>query len=441
MLAAASLSNAAVAEPKVVESVASLRKALTAAKTGDEIVLAAGRYQLRGPLQIPNGVTLCGAGVAETIIESSADWDPGVETLPRKDDPEAYLFSLRKGSDVVICDMTLRGPTLHGAVYAANSKNIELANLKLDTFRWSGVRTHVIDNLRVHDCEFVDAGGKQKHTGGSLYLHFVKNSEFWDNRIRKTDNHPNNVFGIKGYKATNCRIHHNTIDVGFSIEFPFENDRGNEIDHNALASTISIPKYAGGPVWPDGDLSFHIHHNWIRKSYALEWARNCVEIDHNLFDIATDDDGGNLITDHGRVPASGPTLFHNNLIRNPGRGIFWSKGGYSGLTFRHNHVIANTPTRSEGLFGFGGETDFSTITIADNIIECSSENSRPLLRGDAAYAATIQNNRLVNVVDADELSNEATGSKQGLTEPLDFRCGVSGEIHVRGWSVTTPDSE
>jgi nitrous oxidase accessory protein len=40
------------------------------------------------------------------------------------------------------------------------------------------------------------------------------------------------------------------------MEFPFENDEDNEIDHNVCHGTISIPKYAGGVV-PKSGRTFH----------------------------------------------------------------------------------------------------------------------------------------------------------------------------------------
>ena len=50
-----------------------------------------------------------------------------------------------------------------------------------------------------------------------------------------------------------------------------------------------------------------------------------------------------------------------NLIRNPGRGLFWTNGGYNNLHFHHNHVKAATPTRPDGLFGFNAKVIIKTI--------------------------------------------------------------------------------
>ena len=110
---------------------------------------------------------------------------------------------------------------------------------------------------------------------------------------------------IYGWDNQNCHLHHNTFKVNFSIEFPFEGDEDMEIDHNICEGTISIPKYAGGSV-PLSGRTFHIHHNWMRDSYSIEFVRNGVEIDHNLFDFDVKNDGGNLISSFGSAPAKGP---------------------------------------------------------------------------------------------------------------------------------------
>ena len=51
-------------------------------------------------------------------------------------------------------------------------------------------------------------------------------------------------------------------------------------------------------------------------------------------------------------------------------------------------TLTATP-RTDGLFGLNRKSDFSTIQIVDNIIECRGQ-PRPLLRNDASYGATIR---------------------------------------------------
>lgn len=219
--------------------------------------------------------------------------------------------------------------------------------------------------------------------------------------------------------------------MGFSIEFPFEGDEDNELDHNVCHYAISIPKHAGGPV-PKSGRTFRIHHNWFKDGYSIEFVRNGVEIDHNLFDFDVQKDGSNLISAFGRAAAPGPASFHDNLVSNPGRGVIWMNEVFNNLEIRNNHIITRTTPRKEGLFGFNPACDFGTITIRDNIIECHGL-ARPLLRCKESYASVIGNNELTNVSDTDRYANSKADRKAGPGAPLEFECGAHGEFTVRGW--------
>ena len=208
-----------------------------------------------------------------------------------------------------------------------------------------------------------------------------------------------------------------------------------EIDHNVLHGTISIPKHAGGPV-PKSGRTFHIHHNWMKDSYAIEFVRNGVEIDHNLFDFDAKKDHWNLVSGFGKASAPGPAKFHDNLVSNPGRGVIWINEIFNGLEIRNNHIMTRTTAtpRKEGIFGLNPGTDFSTIVIKDNVIECEGE-PRPLLRCKESYGSLVENNELKNVADAERLANPKAERPRGPTEPLKFECGAHGEFIVDGWTA------
>ncbi len=421
-------------------------------KTDTTIELGAGVFQLEQTLVLKAGMTLKGSGIGKTVITHSPDWKPSTKTLPDPEmrtqglDTSAYLIRLQdKAAGITVSDMTLRGPHVHGAIYGWGNKKLHLHHLRIEDVRWSGIRTFQMQ-AEIHDCEFIDAGGRWKRgglpgvdggiTGGGIFAIWMADSEIAHNRFTRTQmGKADEYYGIKVRQGKRCRVHHNTIKVNFSMEFPFENDEDVEIDHNVCHGTISIPKHAGGPV-PDSGRTFHIHHNWMRDSYSIEFVRNGVEIDHNLFDFSRDRDHGNLISGFGKAPAKGPAMFHNNLVKNPGRGVIWINEPYSNLTIRNNHIIARrtaTP-REDGLFGFNRDCDFPTITIQDNIVECQGL-SRPLLRNEQSYKALIQNNTLINVADTDKYTNSQADRNAGLQEPLKFKCGVHGEYVVDSWDV------
>ena len=391
--------------------------------------------------------------MGKTIITHAAAWKPSTEKLPDSEvnmnriDTHAYLIRLQdKAADITISNLTLRGPQLHGAIFGVGNANLHLHHLEIEDTLYCGIRSFASRQAKIHDCEFIDAGGKWKRggtpgtdggiSGGAIFVTWMSDGEISHNKIRRTkEGKQHGHYGIKGRGGRRIHIHHNTIDVNFSIEFPFEDTESFEIDHNVLHGVVSIPKYAGGKV-PESGSSFEIHHNYFTTSYAIEFVRNGVQIHHNLFDFDVDSDGGNLISSFGKAPAQGPAVFHHNLVSNPGRGVIWMNGPYDYLVVRNNHIIARTTTtpRKEGLFGLNDGSDFSTIQIVDNVMECRGL-ARPLLRADASNQAVIKNNTLTNVSDTQRYKNPQTGAQAGLTEPLNFACGAHGEMIVDGWKL------
>ena len=435
-----------------VESAAALVEAVRDGAEGAIIEIAAGTFELAAPLELKARMTLKGAGMDKTIITNAAGWKPSTKTLPDPEmktqgmDTNAYLIRLKdKAAGVAISDMTLHGPQVHGAIFGWENKGLHLHHLRIKETRWSGVRTFSMKGAKIHDCEFIDAGGRWERgepgikggiTGGAIFAIWMADCEIFDNRFTRTrKGAAEEFYGIKVRQGKQCRIHHNTIETNFSIEFPFENDEDVEIDHNVCHGTISIPKHAGGPV-PKSGRTFHIHHNWMRDSYSIEFVRNGVEIDHNLFDFDVAKDHGNLISGFGNAAAKGPASFHNNLVNNPGRGVIWINEVFDNLEVRNNHVVTRTTAtpRKEGLFGFNPKCDFKTIAIRDNIIECQGQE-RPLLRGKESYGAVVQNNTLTNVSDVEKFENAKADRTVGLEKPLKFECGVRGEFTVDGWKA------
>lgn len=437
------------------ESVANTAALVAAVRDGAEglmIDIAAGTYELDAPLEPKAGMTLKGSGMDKTILTHTTAWKPPTTTLPDPEmktagmDTKAYLIRFKdKAAGITISDLTLRGPQLHGAIFGLENKDAHLHHLRIQDTLWTGIRTFSMKGAKIHDCEFIDAGGRWEKgtpgikggiTGGAIFAIWIADSEIYNNRFERTKTGKNEEFyGIKVRQGKRCHVHHNTIKVDFSMEFPFEGDEDNEIDHNICHGTISIPKYAGGPV-PKSGSTFHIHHNYMSSGYAIEFVRNGVEIDHNLFDFDAQKDGGNLISGFGKAAAKGPASFHNNLVSNPGRGVIWINEIFNNLDIRNNHIVTRTTAtpRKDGLFGFNPGSDFKTISIKDNLIECEGQ-SRPLLRCKESYGAVIGNNELKNVADTGSYENPRDNTPAGLEKPLSFECGMNGELIVDGWKT------
>jgi nitrous oxidase accessory protein len=429
-----------------VTTVPELINAINNGAPNDTILVGAGTFDLTQTLKPKSGMTIRGAGIGQTIIRPAAGWHPDPANARDDDfsfssvDKTAYLFNLGSNiPDISVSDLTLEGDSrVYGAFCGDLPSRFQVANIHFKDFRWAAIRVYRCrPNVLIRDCLFEDAGGTDEIAAGCVYVMGAEYLVVRDCHFFKVDNVHGQVYGIKGRGDTkHCRFVNNTIEVNFSIEIPFDHAEDNVIGHNVIRGEISVPKHGGGAAVASA-YSYRIHHNWIRKSSAIEGSRNGLLVDHNFFDISTNDDVGNLHYAHPSALANGPVEFHNNLIRNPGRGLFWSGSGQKNLTWRNNEVIANktvTP-RGEGLFEFPGGQDVSTVVIKDNIIQCIGKN-RPLMRNAGNYAATIENNTLSGISDTASFSNPATGAPIGLEAPLDFRCGAYGSFRVQNWVVT-----
>ncbi|MEZ6141793.1 MAG: hypothetical protein R3B84_14575 [Zavarzinella sp.] len=152
---------------ELIDDVPTLQKRLQSAKAGELLELGAGKFVIPGSISIPSGVQLKGAGIDQTILLPHPDWQPATTSLP---DPEmklqgldrtAYLLQIAdKGEKVQISHLTLQGPQVHGALFAWQPKGLHLHHVKIENTLWSGIRTFGMSQAKIHDCIFVNAGGK-----------------------------------------------------------------------------------------------------------------------------------------------------------------------------------------------------------------------------------------------------------------------------------------
>lgn len=176
--------------------------AMQEAREGATIELAAGIFELEAPLELKAGMTLKGAGKDRTILTHAASWKPSTQTLPDPEmttkglDTSAYLIRLKDNAvNITVSDFTLSGPQLPGAIYGWGNSNLHLHHLRIQDTLWSGIRTFLMRNARIHDCEFIDAGGRWERgepglksgiTGGAIFSIWMADTEIAHNRFTRT---------------------------------------------------------------------------------------------------------------------------------------------------------------------------------------------------------------------------------------------------------------
>ena len=118
-------------------------------------------------------MTITGAGMAgQTILRNDSAWVPSTATLPDPEmktqgmDTHAYLIRLQdKAADVSVSGMTLTAPQMHGAIFGIGNNNLHLHHLRIQDTLWTGIRTFSMKGAKIHDCEFIDAGGRWARGG------------------------------------------------------------------------------------------------------------------------------------------------------------------------------------------------------------------------------------------------------------------------------------
>jgi len=425
-----------------------------------EIVLPSGTLTLGSSVQVPSDVIIRGAG-AELINEADPDagftdsatvivagedfaFEPGsvTDNLLSVDSatPEAYLLNLGNSDRVAIEGVGFVGTNLHGAIYGRVNNDFTLSDSVVMDTQWSGVRLFNAREVTIEGTRFHDAGGQKKgnfdegESGGAIYATFMaEGSVITGNTFTDTRENPGSSHGIKIYQMRDGTVNFNTIDLlgGFAIEMPFGKSEDVEIAHNYFSAAVSIPRSDGGSTEDFAGQSFNVHHNLFTSTYSIEIARDGLLVADNVFAFrpGEEDNKGNLFSGFGNSSGEGPIEFTGNLVLNPGRGVFWSNSVIENLTFTDNRIVVNENGRDTGLFGINGNTDFSGVTIADNVIEVIG-SARDLLRNEQSGNATIENNLLINVSDTERYENPQTGEQQGTGPTEPFGVGAGGTITV-----------
>ena len=81
--------------------------------------------------------------------------------------------------------------------------------------QWAGATTFGLHGSKIHDCEFIDAGGRWEKgqpgvkggiTGGAIFSVWMADTEIFNNRFTRTQaGKADEVYGIKGRQGKRCR--------------------------------------------------------------------------------------------------------------------------------------------------------------------------------------------------------------------------------------------
>jgi hypothetical protein len=276
------------------------------ANQGQTIQLAAGTFIEDGPVEVPLGVSIAGAGKDSTIIKAASSFyyhpaDPGYGT-------DKFLIRLGEYNQLdgnqSLRNFAIDGDAkqLHGGIYVRYRNKVVIEGVKVQNTNFSGiwlwdVKDSQITNTQLVNCSWGSAG----YCVGALNLGNVERVE-----IAQLDVNENTGYGIKaigpnGYNdVINLKIHDSHVSVNpfglwnggsapnIAIELWQVNLVGCEIYNSYVDNTISLVNSNATPA--TGIQTMRVHDNTIDmetrakgSGYGLELTIHDAEVDHNYF--------------------------------------------------------------------------------------------------------------------------------------------------------------
>lgn len=271
-----------------------LEHAFRNAASGDTVRMGAGEFRLAGSLRIPAGVSLLGngrSGPGKTAI--AAAWSNAAE--PLEFSSRGYILVAESVANQVIGDFTLEGAgrTVNGGLFMRGARNVEVRNLDILDFRFTGAWIMDGSNLDVHDLYIRDSSFENDNMcGGNFCFAGLTDSRIRGIRIKAWA--PLSGYGMKAMGSPNhltrVKIHDCHVDLkseaawaggkasNISIELYQTAPSECEIYNNWVNQSISLVTQGTRP-----GPSIRLHHNRIEiiKGYGVELATSNMEVDHN----------------------------------------------------------------------------------------------------------------------------------------------------------------
>ena len=300
----------------------SLHYALACAKEGSTVHIAEGKYIVDTlALKPASGVTVTGAGMGKTIIESHL-------TLPPTEffsawSGNGFLFVLDGVENVTLENMTVKGciqdtsnkrndPTnAHGGVFVSKAKNVLVSGMEFDWFNYSGVFMGDSVESQIADCKFWNSGLPDNSScSGAIDLYNLTDCEIHGNYIRED----RGGYGIKGFpvgfnygnmkysKLTRVKIYNNDINLrqtggwmeemgitNMGIELWRTSADEVEIFNNIIWECTSL---IGDSAENVDTYAFRVYNNYFKSipcqeggsSYFIESSFNKSEVFNNYFE-------------------------------------------------------------------------------------------------------------------------------------------------------------
>jgi hypothetical protein len=276
------------------------------ANQGQTIQLAAGTFIEDGPVEVPLGVSIAGAGKDSTIIKAASSFyyhpaDPGYGT-------DKFLIRLSEYNQLdgnqSLRNFAIDGDAkqLHGGIYVRYRNKVVIEGVKVQNTNFSGIWLWDVKDSQVTNTQLVNCSwGSAGYCAGALNLGNVERVEIAQLNVNESTGYGIKAIGPNGYNNVfNLKIHDSHVSVNpfglwnggsapnIAIELWQVNLVGCEIYNSYVDNTISLVNSNATPA--TGIQTMRVHDNTIDmetrakgSGYGLELTIHDAEVDHNYF--------------------------------------------------------------------------------------------------------------------------------------------------------------
>ena len=407
-------------------------RAIVGSASGMTIHVGSGTYIEATALVLPSGVSLIGAGSANTKIQVNLYYNVEANlvthngTIGWAPALDKFCIQIPNGSNQTLKGFAMSGQNraCHGAIFMDDGSNVVIDDLHVQDFHMTGIWLNTSRNCEIKNCYLKDnCFGTAYQDAGNIMFHANTNLLIHDNTIVETGvMGGKGGYGIKTYSkqfqhaafweywsdnwgawAEGTKIYNNSITVpslgtwmagsnqvpAITIEFNALSARNVEIYNNYLTNHISLIGFTG--------TSFHVHHNTFDLGqsyrYAMEADAQNIEFNHNYvyggyYPIAQW--GNNATVSNLRV--------HHNVFEAMVSGSYVFHLDSSVMD--QFVFVANTVIDTQGIDkvfkAAKGNAAFRNVTISDNLFVAASARGDIFSTDNSKITGTITHNGFQN---------------------------------------------
>lgn len=366
----------------------SLRHAVAnvSANQGHTIQISAGTFSEMGPIEVPPGVNITGAGKNLTVLKGV----PAFFYHPSSPEysTDKFLISLRSSNHVSgnqsLQHFSIDGDAkqLHGGIYVRYRSHVVIEGVKVHDTNFTGIWLWDVKDSRVAHTDLVNCSwGSTDYCVGALNLGNIERVEIDQLKVDESVGYGIKAIGPSGYNdIVNLKIHDSRISVhpyglwnngsapNIAIELWQVNLVGCEIYNNYVDNTISLVNSNANPS--TGIQTIRVHHNTIDlqtrakgAGYGVELTLHDAEVDHNYFikgryGIANWDNPMQNWKIHHNVFYAQAGEYPGDIVRSE-----WS--GLHNVNF-YNNTIEFTGDKTMNVIGIYGGTS-TQVNVSNNL--------------------------------------------------------------------------